>query len=176
MNTRDRIVETASRLFYTQGYNNTGINQVIKEAEVAKASLYQYFPSKDDLLIEYLTVASVYTMEALRKEAAKHGSPRDKALALFDFLAKFCKQTGFQGCNFLNIASEIPRDNSGVKALIENQKNQTRNLFAEILKPIGKEALADEFYLLFDGALVASKVYEDIWPVKTAKKIAEKLV
>jgi AcrR family transcriptional regulator len=176
MNTRERIVETASRLFYSQGYNNTGINQVIKEAEVAKASLYQYFPSKEDLLIEYLTGASIYTMDALRKEVARHKLPREKALSLFDFLAKFCKQTGFQGCNFLNIASEIPRDNNGIKALIENQKNQMRNLFAEILQPIGKEALADEFYLLFDGALVASKVYGDIWPVRTAKKIAEKLV
>lgn len=176
MNTRDRIVETASRLFYTQGYNNTGINQVIKEAEVAKASLYQYFPSKDDLLVEYLTVTSHYTMDTLRKVAAKHTDARAKVLSMFDFLIDFSQQTDYQGCNFLNIASEIPRDNSKVKALIQNQKTQTRNLFVELLKPIGKESLADEMYLLFDGALITSKVYGDIWPVLTSKKIAEKLI
>jgi AcrR family transcriptional regulator len=176
MNTRDRIVETASRLFYTQGYNSTGINQVIKEAEIAKASLYQYFPSKEDLLIEYLSVTSLSTMHALRKEAARFQDPKEKVLALFDFLLKFSKQTGYQGCNFLNIASEIPRGNSKVKALVQNQKNQTRNLFAEILKPIGKDSLADEMYLLFDGALVTSKVYGDLWPIKTSKKIVEKLL
>jgi AcrR family transcriptional regulator len=176
MNTRDRIVETASRLFYTQGYNNTGINQVIKEADVAKASLYQYFPSKDDLLIEYLTVTSHATMDMLRKVAAKHDAPGDKVLALFDFLVDFSRQTDYQGCNFLNVAGEIPRDNSKVKALIQNQKTLTRNLFVEILKPIGKEGLADEMYLLFDGALITSKVYGDIWPILTSKKIAGKLL
>jgi AcrR family transcriptional regulator len=176
MNTRDRIVDTASRLFYTQGYNNTGINQVIKEAEVAKASLYQYFPSKDDLLVEYLTVTSHYTMDTLRKVAAKFKTPKDKVLALFDFLIDFSKQTEYQGCNFLNIASEIARDNSKVKALIQNQKTQTRKLFVEILKPSGKEALADEMYLLFEGALITSKVYGDIWPILTSKKIVEKLI
>ena len=51
MDTRERILDTAARLFYAQGYNSTGINQVIKEANVAKASLYQHFPSKEDLLI-----------------------------------------------------------------------------------------------------------------------------
>lgn len=176
MNTRDRIVETASRLFYTQGYNNTGINQVIKEAEVAKASLYQYFPSKDDLLVEYLTVTSHYTMDTLRKVASKHTDAKGKMLSMFDFLIDFSQQTDYQGCNFLNIASEIPRENSKVKALIQNQKTQTRNLFVELLKPIGKEALADEMYLLFDGALITSKVYGDIWPILTTKKIAEKLI
>ena len=51
---RERILETASRLFYTQGYNNTGINQILDEAKVAKASLYLHFGSKDELGIHYL--------------------------------------------------------------------------------------------------------------------------
>jgi AcrR family transcriptional regulator len=176
MNTRDRILETASRLFYTQGYNNTGINQVIKEAEAAKASLYQYFPSKDDLLLEYLSLTSHYTMDALRKVASKYDGPKEKVLSLFDFLIDFSRQTDYQGCNFLNIASEIPRENSKVRALIQNQKTQTKNLFAELLSPMAKESLADEMYLLFDGALITSKVYGDIWPILTSKKIAEKLL
>jgi AcrR family transcriptional regulator len=176
MDARSRIVETASRLFYAQGYNSTGINQVIKEAEVAKASLYQYFPTKEDLLTEYLKVTATTTNEMLRSVVDKYKTPREKVMGLFDFLLQFTKQTEFKGCNFLNVAAEIPVGHPAVRALIKNQKNQTRSLFAGIMKPVGKQQLADELYLLFEAALASSKVYKDGWPVKTAKKIAAKLI
>ena len=176
MNPRDRIVSTACRLFYQQGYNKTGINQVIKEAEVAKASLYQYFPSKEDLLVEYLVITGNTTNDELKATAAKNKTPRQKVLALFDFLLKFSKQQNYHGCNFLNIAAEIPKDNEKVKELIRKQKDSLRNLFFEILKPAGKEDLADELYLLFDAALIASKVHGNSWPIKTARQVVEKLL
>lgn len=176
MDARSRIVETASRLFYTQGYNSTGINQVIKEADVAKASLYQYFPSKEDLLVEYLKVTASNTYEALLTVSDKYKTPREKVLGVFDFLYQSTRQCEYKGCNFLNIAAEIPEGHAAVKGLIKKQKNQIRGLFTAILKPVGKEHLADELYLLFDAALVSSKVFADGWPVKTARKVAEKLV
>lgn len=173
---RGRIVETASRLFYTQGYNSTGINQLIAEAGVAKASLYQYFPSKEDLLVEYLTFTAESTNKALSAIVDKEATPKAKVLALFDFLLKFGQQNDYQGCNFLNVASEIPKDNDRVRLVIKNQKKQIRALFAEILKPDGKESLADEMYLLFDAALMSSKVFGDGWPVQTARGMAERLL
>jgi len=176
MDTRSRIVDTASRLFYTQGYNSTGINQVIREAGVAKASLYQHFPSKEDLLAEYLKVTSVSTNEVLQSVTDKYATPREKILGLFDFLLKLTKQTEFQGCNFLNVAAEIPKNNQKVRALIKKQKNFIRKMFTDLLKPMGKEDLADELYILFDAALVSSKVYGELWPVKTTRNIVEKLV
>ncbi len=176
MNARSRIVETASRLFYTQGYNSTGINQVIAEAEVAKASLYQYFPSKEDLLIEYLKETAATTNDMLRAVCDKYKTPRDKVVGLFDFLLQFMKKSAFNGCNFLNVAAELPVGHPAVRALIKKQKNQTRSLFAGIMKPVGKEDLGDELYLLFDAALVSSKVYGDGWPIKTARTIAGKLL
>jgi AcrR family transcriptional regulator len=176
MDTRSRIVETASRLFYNQGYNSTGINQVIKEAEVAKASLYQYFPSKEDLLVEYLKVTATATNQALEAVVAKQKTPKAKVLALFDFLLQSTRQSQFGGCNFLNIVSEIPADNKTVRGLIRKQKDYIRGLFKATLEPAGKEELADELYLLFDAALVSSKVYGDAWPVKSARKVAEKIL
>ncbi len=176
MDTRGRIVDVASRLFYTQGYNSTGINQVIKEAEVAKASLYQYFPSKEDLLVEYLSVTSDQTAKALRAVIDKQNTPREKVLALFDFLIKNTRQNAFNGCNFLNIASEVPTENTRVRSLIRKQKDNIRALFGEIVKPVKKEGLADQLYILFDASLISSKVYGDVWPIKSARKIAERLV
>jgi len=176
MDTRERILDTAARLFYAQGYNSTGINQVIKEANVAKASLYQHFPSKEDLLIEYLTVTGNETEKSLRAHIAKYKTPKEKVLATFDFLAKFIKQTEFNGCNFLNVAAEVPHENEKVRSLIRKQKNGIRALFAEMLKPIHKESLSDELYLLFDAALITSRVHRDLWPIRTARKTIEKLV
>jgi hypothetical protein len=97
-------------------------------------------------------------------------------LALFDFLIGYSNLNEFNGCNFLNIAAELPRDDGKIKVLIRNQKNEIRALFAEILKPIDKESLADELYILFDAALISGKVYGDLWPLKTTKKIVEKLL
>jgi len=176
MGARERIVETASRLFYTQGYNLTGINQVIAEADVAKASLYQHFTSKEDLLEEYLRLTAQSTNDTLRSVINSQKTAKDKVLGLFDFLIQFAKQTSYQGCHFLNVASEIPKENDKVKAMIKLQKNQIRHLFADALRPEGKDNIADEMYVLFDAALIASKVYGDEWPVVTARNIAAKLL
>lgn len=173
---KEQIVETASRLFYEQGYNATGINQIIAEAGVAKASLYQHFPSKEDLLAEYLGNESVRTMESLAKEVARHDSVQAKITAMFDNLGRTIRKTDFQGCQFLNIVSEIPANNERIRALIQKQKNEIRQLFKNILKEEKKQDLADEFYLLFEAALITGKVHQADWTIRTAKNIAAKLL
>lgn len=173
---RDEIVKTASRLFYKQGYNGTGINQIIDEAGIAKASLYQNFRSKEDLLAEYLTISAKETNDVLDAAVAKYNDPADKIFAVFDVLADNMRQKEYYGCNFLNIVSEVPMKNTRIRNQVVAQKDHIRNLFADILKPINKEYLADELYLLFDGALIANKVHDAVWPVEAAKKIAKQLI
>jgi AcrR family transcriptional regulator len=176
VDTQERILSTACRLFYTQGYNSTGINQIIDEAKVAKASLYQYFPSKENLLAEYLRIAAEDTNKTLQAAVDKQKTVKDKVIAVFDFLLKRTRQPEFNGCDFLNIVSEVPKENKMIRAIIKKQKDHIRSLFAEILEPEGKEALADEFYLLFDAALISGRVYGDAWPAKVSKNIAAKLL
>ncbi|MEQ1554605.1 MAG: TetR/AcrR family transcriptional regulator [Ferruginibacter sp.] len=175
MQTKDRIVETASKLFYEQGYNSTGINQVIKEAGVAKASLYAHFSSKEELLKEYLQKTAITTNQILQQITHDKQTPKEKVLGVFDFLTQFSNQTCFNGCHFQNVLAEVSSENIEVKSIIRNQKNRIRQLFVEILKPLNKEELADEFYILFEGAIISSKVHEDLWAIKTTRKIVEKL-
>jgi AcrR family transcriptional regulator len=172
---REQILETASRLFYHQGYNATGINQVIAEAGVAKASLYQHFPSKEDLLAEYLTREAARIMEALNKEAARHETMQAKISAIFDNLARNIRKSEFKGCQFLNIVSELPANNKRILAIIQKQKNDIRQLFKSILKEEKKQDLADEFYLLFEAALITGKVHQSDWTVRAAKNMVAKL-
>ena len=180
MDTRKSILDTASRLFYNQGYNATGINQIIEEADVAKASLYQHFKSKEDLLIAYLENMFEKTMGYFRHVASTKIEAKEKISAIFDFLYKNTSSEQFHGCQFLNIAGEIPVENSRVYDVIRQQKNGLRALFAEILVADSTredevertESLADGIYLLFDGAIMSSKVFGNSWPVIAAQKTA----
>jgi AcrR family transcriptional regulator len=173
---RERILETASNLFYRQGYIATGINQIIKESGVAKTTLYEHFHAKEDLLIEYLTNMSARTDEWLKAEADKYDSPKEKILGLFDFLIELSSQAAYCGCGFLNIVSELPSDGGRVKAIIKKQKDNVRALFADILRPLKKEQYADHLYMLFDGALITNKVHSNPWPIQTAKEMVDKIL
>src|SRR6185437_5228472 len=82
---KDRILDTASRLFYDQGYHVTGINQIIEEAGIARASLYNHFPSKTDLLLAYLDRTHAEWFGELERYLAPVPTAREKLLALFDF-------------------------------------------------------------------------------------------
>ena len=176
MDTKKNIENTAARLFYEQGYNSTGINQIIAEAGVAKASLYAHFPSKIDILKKYLQNTSESSIEVFRSIVEQKQTPKDKVLGIFDSLLTFSNETSFNGCQFLNIAAEIPQSNEDVLALIQGHKNKIRQLFVEILEPINKEKLADELYILFEGALASSKVFKDKWTLETTRRIVEQLI
>jgi len=166
---RDSIVSTASRLFYKQGYSNTGINQIIEEAGIAKSTLYHLFRSKEDLLLVYLDETGKTTMEGLRKAAANGSTPKEKVLAIFDYLAELAGRPEFYGCHFLNIVYEMPDGEERARAQIKKQKDAVRSLFAELLLPVRQELLADEIYTLFEGALIGHKIHNAIWPITSAK-------
>lgn len=173
---RERIIETAGRLFYKQGYVNTGINQIIEESGVVKSSLYASFRSKEEILMEYLITVGTATDEAMLTAAMEHKNPEDQVLAIFDQLIRIVQTNDYYGCAFLNIISEIPKENEVVTRQIKKQKTGLRNLFARLLEPIGKEDLANEIYTLFDGAMIASKVHDELWPITSARKTVERLL
>ncbi len=176
MDTKKNIENTAARLFYEQGYNSTGINQIIAEAGIAKASLYAHFPSKVDILKKYLQNTSESSIEVLRSIVEQKQTPQEKVLSVFDSLLNFSHETNFNGCQFLNIAAEIPQSNDDILSIIQGHKDKIRQLFLEILEPINKENLADELYILFEGALASSKVFKDIWTIETTRRMVEKLI
>ena len=179
MNPKDRILETASRLFFTQGYNTTGINQILDEAKVAKASLYTHYGSKEDLGIAYLKATRQEWFKALHLFIAKKESPTEKILGSFDFLESNLKQNGFKGCRFINLRAEISDDNLEMRKQIAGHKTNLRSFFKTLVSEIIKnkaDQVADSILLLFEGAIVESKIHRDVWPIKSAKKTAELLL
>lgn len=172
---RDAIINTASRLFYKQGYSNTGINQIIEEAGVAKSTLYQRFRSKEDLLLAYLEHTGSSTTRSLTHAAESATTPKEKLLAIFNYLEELTASPDFYGCHFLNMVYELPEGEERARQQIKKQKDAVRDLFAIILKPIHQEHLADEIYTLFEGALIAHKIHHNTWPITSAKNAISRL-
>ena len=174
---KERILKTVDRLFYEQGYLATGINQIIAEAQVAKASFYQHFPSKEALVLEYIEAHNSSFCKKLQQLDKQFTEPRAKILALFDYLAEFAQQAEYRGCTFLNITAEFSQPESKPRQLIArfktNLKVYIEQLVLETLpEDISSESaqtLATAVYLLFEAALIESRVHHDLWPIQASK-------
>ena len=180
---RERILETASDLFYEKGYNLTGINEIIEKAGVAKASLYSHFRSKEDICLAYLVRMDGILVNDLRAFLKEKPKGKKGILAIFDFLTQFYQQEGFRGCWCLNTISEIPRDNVKIKAEIFKQKKAFMRLLEEIVSENLPEAeqqkverISRRIYLLYEGAISESQLQDDHWPIAEAKEMAEGMI
>lgn len=183
INVRDRLLETATRLFHENGYRATGINEIIEAADIAKASFYHHFKTKEDLLVTCLQRRHDEIMADLRQFLSQGDSPAQKIRRVFFWLSDGCQGEGSSyGCEFLNMTSEFRDVGSRVREVVKWHKNTFRDLMHELLQAhflgTGKtdedlDNAAAELYLLCEGALAASPVQCCTWPIETARKIAE---
>lgn len=154
---KERIMETAKQLFQKQGFNSTGINQIIKESEVAKASFYDHFHSKNDLAIAYLNQRHISWFEGLKTFVEKETTAKQKIIQSFEYLKYMNEKENFSGCVFLNMLAELKSENIETHAIIKNHKTDLQDFFKKIL-PEGDKAFL--VYMLFESCLVESQVYQ----------------
>lgn len=182
--TKKRILEVASRLFYKQGYNSTGINQIIEEAAIARGSLYNHFPSKRDLLTAYIQDMEEFTFLEWDNLLESVKDPKQKLLKLFDISVLRQTRSDFGGCAFIKIASEIPCDDLLAFDLVNHQKQATKVYIEKIVSQINidppkffnKEMLANTLFLLLEGAMVTATISKNNQALIDARKIAESLL
>lgn len=176
---KERILDTASRLFYDQGFHVTGINQIIEEASIARASLYNHFPSKTDLLLAYLDRSHTSWFEDLDAWLKPVEGTREKLLAIFDFRIQRQQKLNYKGCNFHKIAAEAS-DDQEVLARVRAFKEKFRKLIYELVIQIPQrrsildaEKLADTLFLLLEGGVAVGGMYRSSEPTEKARQIAE---
>ncbi|WP_034060853.1 TetR/AcrR family transcriptional regulator [Lacinutrix jangbogonensis] len=173
---RERIIETASRLFYFNGYNQTGINQIIDEAGVAKASLYQHFRSKEAIAVEYLVRRHTMWMAKLNTYVGECETPEDKITGTFDYLTEWLTEVDFRGCGWQNIIVDLPKDHNKIKDQAVYHKNELRNWIHNTLKVSDNfsaseaEDIGDEVLILIEGAIILSQIQKNEWPIQSAKR------
>lgn len=178
----DKILDTAERLFYAQGYSNTGINQVIEEADIAKASLYKHFETKTDLLVAYIQRTHERWFERLTTAVNKVADPRKKLLAIFDHHIERQEIRKFGGCPFIKANDEAGMSDPRVLSEIQQTKQHGKDFIKALVAHSGhKKLLTDQeltelIFLSLEGAIVAASVFKQPAEIKAAKKIIQKLI
>jgi len=176
---RERILDTAFRLFYAHGPRGVGVDTVIAESGVAKATLYKHFPRKDDLILAYLDKVDQAWFGALRAAARTAGEdPREQLVGMFDALASSCRREGYHGCAFINTAAETA-SGSDVHARTVEHKNVVRAWVTDLARRACADdpaLLARQLTLLLDGGLAAGVLDADPATPAAAKAVARALV
>jgi len=180
---RQHIVETASDLFYRQGYNLTGINEIIAQAGIAKATLYSHFKSKDDICLAYLQFLNTAFLKDIAAVARKKEHGKAQILGLFDFLKEFYKSKTFNGCWCIRTAAEIPLENERIRTEIHQLKVNFIALITQLVtvnfpekSDTSSEQLARQIYVLYEGAVAESHLHGEEWPINAARAICETIL
>lgn len=160
---RVKLLTTASRIFYTEGVNSVGVDRVIEEAGVTRATLYRHFPSKQILVTTYVEEADRAIRAQVEALIAGDQSPAEKLRAIATDIADNIKSSHFRGCAFLNAAAEFPDPGNPVhKAVLAHRAwflGTILELFAEAGVDDGNDA-GRRFVMLRDGAMAAGCLTE----------------
>ena len=152
---RERILEVATDLFYREGIRAIGVDTIVARSGVAKMSLYRSFPSKDDLVVAFLTDADWRYWAWWDRVVARHAEPRAQLGAIFRALAKKIASPSYRGCPFVNTATEFPDPDHPGRAVALANKRALRVRFRALAAAAGArdpDRLADQLQLLMDGA------------------------
>jgi AcrR family transcriptional regulator len=171
---RARILKAARELFYRQGLHTVSVDAIAEAADTNKTTLYRHFASKDDLVAECLREYGREVETAWAEIERVHaGQPKEQLLAWLRFLAEFKLGWTERGCAFANAAVELPEPDHPARRVIEEFKRRHRDLIIELCRKAGlrdPELLADELFLLCEGARVT---IQSLGPRGPAKRLAE---
>ncbi|MEP7041990.1 MAG: TetR/AcrR family transcriptional regulator [Dokdonella sp.] len=175
---RDRLLDAADELFYSEGIQTVGIDRVIERAGVAKASLYDVFGSKEELVRCYLQRRHELRQIRMRERIALHEHPREKILSLFDAFAEYAANPKFSGCAFARAGAEA-KPESSVKAAVDESRAWTRALFTQLALDAGAadpNLLGLQLVSLYDGASMSAYIDRNPQAAIVARTTAAVLV
>ena len=179
-NLKERLLQTASELFYSQGIKATGVDAIVKSAGTTKMSLYKYFASKDDLVLAYLFKRG-NELRALISQGidSRTDKPEEKLLAVFDIFSDLSANHDFRGCPFINAAAEFAEiDSSIAKASGEFYQSFTVFL-ADLARQANvkdPERLSAQLVILLSGAMVNEQIFRNSVSLATARQAAVVLI
>ena len=157
---RERLLSAANELFYAEGVQTVGIDRIVERAGVAKASLYNLFGSKEELVAAYLASRHDRTAARLIEAMEQVDDPRAKILAVFDTQAQLYQQPDFNGCAFLSATTEAPARGL-VEQAADRFRTSIRTMFTDLAEQAGASdpaTLGRQLHLMYDGAGVAGRM------------------
>jgi AcrR family transcriptional regulator len=176
---RERLLLAADELFYAEGVHTVGIDRVIERAGVAKATLYNAFGSKDELVRAYLIRRNLARQARLTEQlAARYQEPRERLLGVFDLLGESYVRPGFHGCAFANASAESPAGGA-VQEVSDESRAWVVSMFADLARAAGAadpEPLARQLALLYHAATQSAQMDRDPAAAGTARAAAVTLL
>jgi AcrR family transcriptional regulator len=177
---KDRLVATASELFYREGVRAVGIQRVIEEAGVAKASLYAHFDSKDDLVAACIDQrVSAWRAHVETRLRGSTLDARGKLLAMFDLQVERIRNPEFRGCPLQSLSAEIAAPDHPAKRVLAGHRQWLRDLFTALVTDAGLQPAAEvvgALVVLYDGAAAVALVDGSASLANHARWAVERLI
>ena len=177
---RQRILDVASELFYREGVRAIGVDLIVERADVAKTSLYRYFPTKDDLVAAFLAREDAeYWQQWDDVVRAHEDDPPAQLAALMDWIGQRVARAGYRGCPQLNVTAEFADAQLPARRLAAAHKHEQRRRLAVLCRQLGcrdPERVAGQLAVLIDGAFTSGNLLLGKAASKTLQAAAAALI
>jgi AcrR family transcriptional regulator len=177
---RDRLLRTASELFYRNGILSTGVDALIEGAGVAKATFYRHFPSKDDLVVAWLRQPEARWLDWVVAELERRGgSPLQRLVGFWDVLGQWLEERNFIGCPFINTLVEIRDHRSPARREVESFIREVEDYLTESAAAAGLPDPAEQgrrMRYITMAVFVGSPLERSTRPIETARAQAIDLI
>lgn len=177
---RDRVLDTASALFYQRGVRAVGVDLVVEEAGVAKTSLYRHFRTKDDLIAAFLAREDRDFWSQWDRVAQRHpDDPKAELEAHLDWIGERLGRPGYRGCPQINVAAEFPEADHPARKVAAAHKLEMRRRLKGIAERLGvgrPDELAGQLSLVINGAFVSSQILEPGEATPLLRRLAHALI
>jgi AcrR family transcriptional regulator len=177
---RDKVLETASALFYKNGVRAVGVDLVVEKAGVAKTSLYRHFGTKDDLVAAFLEREDIHFWGTWNGVAERFGNDARAELdAQLEWIGERVGTPGYRGCPQINVAAEFPEEGHPARKIATAHKREMRRRLRGIAERLGiavPDQLAGELAVLINGAFVSTSLFEPGEAVPLLQRAAEAFI
>ncbi|MFG2525188.1 TetR/AcrR family transcriptional regulator [Streptomyces sp. NPDC048527] len=178
LSARERLLAAANELFYAEGVQSVGIDRVIEHAGVAKASLYNTFGGKEQLIRAYLDTRHAGTADRLIRAVEERDTPREQMLAVFESQGRQFDRPDFRGCAFIRAGAEASPGGM-VQEAADAFRGWMRELFTRLAAEAGAadpDSLGHQLQLLYDGAGISALMDHDSTVAATSHAAATALI
>ncbi|RLP78924.1 TetR/AcrR family transcriptional regulator [Mycetocola lacteus] len=173
----ETIVNTADRLYYERGITAVGMAELRDEAGVSLRRLYSEFPAKDAIVRAVLEKRHLQWSDGVEARMSEAGTPRERLLAVYDYLADWFCEDGFRGCGFINAFGELGGEDAEVRRIVREHKESFQRRLAEIVDDLGAPTLlAAQLALLAEGAQTTAAIAGSGEAAGQARAAAEVLI
>jgi AcrR family transcriptional regulator len=175
----EKVLRSASDLFYRNGITATGVDTIVEHAGVSKRTLYNNFGGKDELVAAYLRDRDERWRTSLEETTNRYEDPKERLLATFEAYGEWLVGDDYRGCAFINAATEIADPDHPARAVALSHKKGVQEHLASLAAQAGlhePETLAEELLLLLEGATVTASMRKSLEPLDTARATAQSLV